>query len=52
MAVGFGAHPPPIALAAHGRPDPVEVSDLPYAASRIHVMSSPVMSLYRWRGVW
>ena len=49
---GFGAHPPRIALAAHGRPDPVEMSDLPHPASRIHVMSSPAMSLYQWRGVW
>jgi hypothetical protein len=50
--MGFGAHPPSIALAAHGMPDPVEVSHLPHPASRIHVMSSPAMSLYRWRGVW
>jgi hypothetical protein len=34
-------------LGAHGRPDPVEVSDLPHPASPIPVMSSPVRSLYR-----
>ena len=32
MAMGFGAHPPTIALAAHGSPDPVEMSDLPHPA--------------------
>jgi hypothetical protein len=28
--MGFAAHPPSIALAAHGMPDPVEVSYLPH----------------------
>ena len=50
--MGFGAHPPRIALATHGMPDPVKVSYLPHPTSRIHVMSSPAMSLYRWRAVW
>jgi hypothetical protein len=52
MAHGAGR---PSATHRPGRPrhaGPGRGSYLPHPASRIHVMNSPAISLYRWRGVW